>query len=88
MTSRLQRIKDVLMDQFKPTSLDIIDDTESHKGHAGSPGTEESHITVVIQADEFKNISRVEAHRKVYDAISTEFQKGLHAVSVKFKSVN
>ena len=87
MTSRLKRIKEALMDRFKPTSLEIIDDSDRHKGHPGSPGTSESHITVVIQSDEFKDMNRVEAHRKVYDAINHEFKVGLHAVSVKFKDL-
>lgn len=82
--SRIDRIKEALTDRFKPTSLEIIDDTDRHKGHPGVQGKKNSHLTVVIQADEFNDVNSVERHRMVYNAIGREFRVGLHAVSIKF----
>lgn len=83
--SRLHRMREALMDAFRPTSLEIIDDSDRHAGHPGVGGTpKETHYTIKIQADEFAGMNRVQAHRKVYQAINSEFKLGVHAVSVKF----
>ncbi len=83
--SRLARIREALVDAFKPTSLEIIDESDRHHGHPGVGNRpKETHYVIKIQADEFKDMNRVDAHRRVYDAIDPEFKLGIHAVSVKF----
>jgi BolA protein len=52
-----------------PERLAIIDDSESHRGHAGHRGDGESHFTVEITSASFAGQSRIGRQRLVYAAL-------------------
>lgn len=72
-----------LMVALEPTRLDIINDSEKHAGHRSSPGTGESHFTVVIVSPKFAGQSRVARHRMVNDAVASDLKAGVHALAIK-----
>jgi BolA protein len=67
-----QTIREKLTDAFTPQSLEVENDSHRHAGHAGSPGTGESHFRVKIVSDKFSGLSRVERHRLVNEALAAE----------------
>lgn len=70
-----------------PTALVIVDDSESHRGHAGHDGEGESHFTVHITAAEFSGVSRVARQRLVYAALGDLMAPGgVHALIIKAKA--
>ena len=78
-----QTIKSKLTAAFNPKELQVRNDSHLHAGHAGSPGTGESHFHVTIVADAFDGLSRVECHRLVNDALSEELAGPVHALAIK-----
>lgn len=72
-----------LMVALEPTRLDIINDSEKHAGHRSSPGTGESHFTVLIVSPRFAGQSRVARHRMVNDAVADDLKAGVHALAIK-----
>lgn len=54
---------------LSPERLAIIDDSESHRGHAGHRGDGESHFTVEVTAAAFAGQSRIARQRLVYAAL-------------------
>ncbi len=80
---RIATIQQRLRQAFSPIQLEIIDDSEKHKGHAGSQGGA-GHYTVMIAADHFKQKSRVEAHREVYAVLADLIPHEIHALQIKF----
>ncbi len=67
-----------------PAALDIVDDSESHRGHAGHDGSGESHFTVHITAAAFAGTSRVARQRLVYAALGDLMAPGgVHALIIK-----
>ena len=53
-----------------PASLEVIDDSHQHRGHAGHRGDDaESHFTVKISAAAFAGLSRIARQRAVYAAL-------------------
>lgn len=76
-------IHEKLTAAFQPTALEVVNDSHKHKGHAGSPGTGESHFTVRITAPAFDGVSRIASHQLIYKTLDTEFKAGLHALSIK-----
>ena len=78
-----QAIRDKLTAAFQPERLEVVDDSARHAGHAGAPGSGESHFNVVIVAEAFKGRSRIERQRDVYSALSEELAGPVHALSVK-----
>ncbi len=81
--SREASMREHLMVALEPIRLDVINDSEKHAGHRSSPGTGESHFTVVVVAERFKGLSRVERHRLVNDALAADLAAGVHALAIK-----
>ena len=42
-----QTMREQLMEALEPTRLDVVNESHLHAGHAGSPGTGESHFSVL-----------------------------------------
>jgi BolA protein len=71
-----------LRDAFTIQSLEVINESHMHAGHAGDNGTGESHFRVRIQADEFETMSRVQQHRAVNKALEEELSGPVHALAI------
>jgi BolA family transcriptional regulator, general stress-responsive regulator len=68
---------------FSPSQLDVIDDSAKHAGHAGASPEGETHYMVKIVSQTFDGMSRVAMQRAVNAALKEEFDRGLHALSIK-----
>ena len=76
-------IRDKLTAAFQPESLEVIDDSARHAGHAGAREGGQSHFNVVIVSAAFKGKSRVQRQRDIYSALSEELAGPVHALSLK-----
>ena len=83
MTNRTERIRSTLSQVFSPSQLDVIDDSAKHAGHAGASPEGETHYTVKIVSQTFDGMNRVAMQRAVNAALKEEFDRGLHALSIK-----
>lgn len=77
------RIRSKLEARFLPERLEVVNESRLHAGHAGSPGTGESHFAVAIVSAAFGGKSRVERHRMVNSALAEELRDGVHALAIK-----
>ena len=77
------RMREKLMIALRPTRLDVVNESHLHAGHRSSPGTGESHFSVLIVSDAFTAKSRVERHRMVNDVLRDELRDGVHALAIK-----
>ena len=66
---------------FDPRELDVVDDSESHRGHAGFQEGGESHFNVRIRAAAFQGQSRVARHRAVHKALG-DIVPRIHALAL------
>lgn len=80
---RSQRIHNTLEAAFSPQLLEVVDDSARHAGHAGASEAGETHYNVRIVSPIFAGQSRVAMQRAVMDALKSEFESGLHALSIK-----
>jgi BolA protein len=68
---------------LQPSSLELVDDTAAHKGHAGAKGfSEESHFDLRIVAECFGGLSTLKRHKLVYTVLGESMDK-IHALQVK-----
>lgn len=75
-----QRLRDLL----QPESLEVIDESGQHNGHAGANGTGfGTHFRVKIASSLFAGKSPVARHRLVYDALQDFIDQGLHALAIE-----
>lgn len=75
-------IRQMLMVALEPIRLDVINESHMHAGHAGSPGTGESHFRVLVVSPQFSGRSRVERHRLVNEALGDLLRKRIHALAL------
>ena len=75
-------IKEKLTRAFAPEALDVVNDSHRHAGHAGSPGTGESHFSVKVVSDAFAGKSRLERHRMVNEVLAEELAGKIHALAI------
>ncbi|WLF79294.1 BolA domain UV induced protein Uvi31 [Lodderomyces elongisporus] len=85
-------IANKLTTNFKPTFLEVRNDSHKHAGHHGLRGatnTTESHFFVKMQSEAFNGLNLPSRHRLVYGALDDEFKNhGLHALQMKLKGTN
>ena len=79
---RLERIERILRESFTPLHLELEDESERHRGHAGAAAGG-GHFRVTLVSASFAGQSRVARHRKVYDALGTEMGGEIHALAVR-----
>ena len=79
----INKIRKKLDKYLSPHSLEILNDSHKHKGHAMSPNNGQSHFTIFISSDEFYNKSMIECHKLIYQALAEEMTQGIHALSIR-----
>lgn len=77
-----EEIEKRLRDVFSPTELEVVDDSESHRGHSGFQEGGESHFNVRVRAQAFKGKSRLARHRAVHSAIGPDLIGRIHALAL------
>ena len=72
-----------LHSSLSPTRVDLVDDSEAHRGHGGHNPAGESHFTLHIESPAFAGKSRVERYRLVHAALGDLLDERVHALSIK-----
>jgi BolA family transcriptional regulator, general stress-responsive regulator len=76
-------ITDKLREAFSPESLDVIDESHLHEGHAGHRPGGETHFRVYIVSNAFEGKSRIERHRMINTTLAVELAGSVHALAIK-----
>ena len=67
-----------------PTTLQVLDESHLHAGHAGANGSGfGTHFRVRIASPLLTGLSRVRQHRLVYDALQEFIDRGAHAIAIE-----
>jgi BolA protein len=79
--------KDVIINKlheaFLPESLEVMDESHLHEGHAGHRPGGETHYSVYIVSPAFEGKSRVERHRMINVALAQELAETVHALTIQ-----
>ena len=67
---------------FQPQSLQVLDESHRHAGHAGHRPGGQTHFTVYIVSEAFKGKTRVERHRMINQSLAAELAGGVHALAI------
>ena len=76
-------IAEKLSVKFAPTHLEVIDESEKHRGHGGYREGGETHFRVRIASPAFAGMSRIAQHRAVMETLDAELKGGVHALAVE-----
>ncbi|HEA26049.1 MAG TPA: BolA family transcriptional regulator [Ectothiorhodospiraceae bacterium] len=78
---RVMMIRESLEKTFSPSSLEIIDDSHMHAGHASAGGA--GHFTVKITAEVFVGKMPLQRHRMIFAALDELMQSEIHALTIE-----
>jgi BolA protein len=74
------KIELLLTQAFKPTYLQVLDESHKHAGHAGA--SQGGHYQVTIVSKSFEGKKLLESHRMVYQALEP-IKSAIHALAIK-----
>ena len=83
MTGRVERIRSRLEAGLAPVTLDLIDESQAHAGHAGALQSGGGHFSALIVSAAFEGKSPVQRHQLVYSVLGDLLQTEIHAISIK-----
>jgi len=67
---------------LEPETIDVLDDSASHAGHAGARSGG-GHYELTIVSARFAGRARIERHRMVYAALGPLMQQQIHALALR-----
>ena len=68
---------------LQPSRVELIDDSEHHRGHGGYNPAGESHFTLRIESPAFAGKTRVQRQRMIYAALGDLMHARVHALSIR-----
>jgi len=71
---------------FRPSALEVLDESSQHAGHGGWREGQTTHVRLRIESPAFAGMSRVAIHRAVNAALAEELAAGLHALAIEAKA--
>lgn len=80
--NRVDELKHRIRTTLGAELVDVHDDSAQHRGHRGARGGA-GHYSVVVVAERFAGMDRVERHRAVYDAVGDMMPSQVHALAVR-----
>ena len=87
------RITEKLQAALAPLSLEVIDESHKHAGHAHAitrPGTASgsggTHFQIKVVSDAFTGKSRVDRHRTINSLLAAELADSVHALAIEAKA--
>jgi BolA protein len=78
-TEMLKRLNSALA----PTRIELVDDSEQHRGHGGYNPAGESHFSLTIESPAFVGKNRVERQRLVFSALGDLMMERVHALTIR-----
>ena len=68
---------------LSPTHIDLVDDSEQHRGHGGYNPAGESHFSLRVESPAFTGKTRVERQRMIYAALGKLMDARVHALAIR-----
>ena len=78
---RYALIQERLRNALAPQSIELIDESHLHAGHAGAQGNR-GHYRVTLVSNQFSGLRPLARHQLVYHALGDLMQTDIHALSV------
>lgn len=78
----VDRLTQKLTAAFTPQSLNVVDESHQHEGHAGARPGGQTHFRVYIVSESFKGKTRIDRHRMINQALADDLAAGVHALAI------
>ena len=82
MSARVGMIEQCLRQSLTPVSIEVVDESAQHAGHAGAKSGG-GHYALTIVSAKFTGQSMVQRHRMIYAALGDAMRQEIHALSIR-----
>ncbi|WP_294931401.1 BolA family protein [uncultured Paracoccus sp.] len=72
----------VRLGALAPTRLEIIDESENHRGHSGWREGGQTHFRIRMASPEFAGLSRIQRHRLIHRTLG-DIVPRIHALALE-----
>lgn len=79
--NRIETMRDKLA-SLDPVSIDIIDESHKHAGHAGAKDGG-GHYLLKIITPKFAGMTTMARHRMIYSALGEMMKRDIHALNIQ-----
>lgn len=79
--SRPERIREQLLRHLRDATVEVIDDSHLHAGHAGARDGR-GHFRVRVVSPEFAGLRALQRHQLVYRILQEMMQTDIHALNI------
>jgi len=79
---RIDNIRYLIQQALSPESIEIIDESHKHIGHAGAAGGA-GHFKVRVIAKAFVGKRTIACHQLIYAALDSMMENEIHALSIE-----
>lgn len=82
----LDAMKQLLINTFSPSILEVVDHSERHRHHREMQGTDHgsnkiTHVKISMAAADLKDLSPIDRHRRIFDCLE-KAGWSLHSISI------
>lgn len=74
-----------MKEELAATSVEVIDESWKHAGHAGAAAGG-GHFIVHLVSEKFEGVSLLDRNRMVFDILKEEMQGEIHALVIQAKT--
>ena len=78
-----EEMRQRLESAFQPSRLEVLDESEGHRGHAGWREGGGTHWRIRIDAPGLRAMGRLQRHRAVHTALGPELIGRIHALALE-----
>ena len=71
------------LETLDASQIELVDDSEAHRGHGGHNPAGESHFSLRIESAAFAGKSRLERQRMVHHALGDLLDERVHALTIR-----
>jgi len=79
-------IENKLKQDFKPSFLEVIDESYKHAGHNPNAKQGNTHFKIIIASQQLAGLRYVEQHKHIYAALAPWMNAPIHALSIQILS--
>lgn len=77
------QIEEKLQKSFLPHILEVIDESDHHKGHGGWREGGNTHFRIKMVGGQFKGTTPIAKHREIHTILAAELAGGVHALAIE-----
>ena len=84
MEKYLEDIKKKIVSQIEIEEIEIVDNSYLHKKHKFFD-ERKFHLLLKIKSSYLKNLSRINAHKRIMEILKEDIKKKIHALEIQIK---